>query len=73
MDGKALSQDVLPAVVKLAADTVPNVRFNAARVLGAIATRVDARSGRAVFAGREGGALELGMVTSAHPRHGCCC
>lgn len=42
MDEATLTSDLLPVVVKLAADPVPNVRFNAAKVFSSIGIRLKA-------------------------------
>eukprot|EP00038_Savillea_parva_P007666 m.171747 g.171747 ORF g.171747 m.171747 type:complete len:588 (-) comp13414_c0_seq1:213-1976(-) len=41
MDKDALNKMLLPSVIKLCKDPVPNVRFNASKTLEAIASRVD--------------------------------
>lgn len=39
---EAMAADILPTLARLAADKVPNIRFNAAKALGAVHERLDA-------------------------------
>lgn len=43
LDAKAATNDILPVLLTLSKDPVPNVRFNAAKVMGMIAKKVDGR------------------------------
>ena len=43
LDAKVATNDILPVLLTLSKDPVPNVRFNAAKVMGMIATKVDGR------------------------------
>lgn len=42
LDTPVATKDALPVVIKLAADPVPNVRFNAARTIQALIPKIDA-------------------------------